>query len=67
MGHGIPFGEVPAKRHLMKGKEGPCMLAIETEAATIARRSFEVRIRPRRNRSSPPLRGTNKEREEAAT
>jgi len=34
--HDIPFGEVPAKRHVVKGREGPWMLAIETEAITIA-------------------------------
>jgi hypothetical protein len=34
--YSIPPGGVPAKRHVVKGEEGPCMLAIETEAITIA-------------------------------
>ena len=32
----IPSGEALAKRHVVKGNEGPCMPAIETEAITIA-------------------------------
>ena len=60
----IPSGEAPAERHIVKGREGPCMPAIETEAITIA---FKIRVRSRLNRSAPPLRRTNKEREEDAT
>ena len=43
------------------------MLAIETEAITIACYFLKIRVRPRRNRSAPPLRRVNKEREEAST
>ena len=34
--YSIPLEGAPAKRHVVKGGEGPCMLAIETEAITIA-------------------------------
>ena len=43
------------------------MLAIETEAITIACYLLKIRVRPRRNRSAPPLRRLNKEREVAST
>ena len=43
------------------------MLAIETEATQLRLCSVKAQVRPRRNRSSLPLRRGNKEREWPAT